>query len=87
MTSHLTLVPALDMTAFRVGETYTTLGGTSYVWTFVVVKRTAKFITIEDTLSGKVRRVGVYDYRGVEHALPHGNHSMAPVLSADTVAA
>lgn len=56
------------------------------VWTFEVIKRTAKFITIRDTTSGEVNRVGVqtnpWNPTDPETALPFGRFSMAPVIRA-----
>lgn len=52
------------------------------VWTFEVVGRTAKFVTLKDTLSGDVTRSKVHvDRHGNESTLPFGTFSMAPVAS------
>lgn len=72
---------------FEVGQTYDT-GRGDYIWTFTVVKRTARFITIESD-QGKTSRVGVkvssYGGRTYEWALPLGSYSMAPVINADRI--
>jgi len=74
-------------TTFATGTTYSTRANASHVWRFLVVKRTAKFITIQDVTygdGGEVKRVSVNTgNNGVEHALPLGNYSFAPVIRAD----
>ena len=52
------------------------------IWTFTVIKRTAKFITIEDS-RGEVKRVGVHVWQGSESAYPLGQYSMCPIIKAD----
>lgn len=68
---------------FAVGTTYTTTLACSSTTRLVytVLKRTAKFITIEDH-HGEVRRVGVKTDDQGEWALPDGNYSMAPTIRA-----
>lgn len=72
---------------FTVGEIVTARSVCDYdcVWTFEVVKRTAKFVTLEDIATGETNRVGVkvdsFD-EGREWALPFGSYSMAPVVRA-----
>jgi hypothetical protein len=77
-----------DLIRFEVGETYTT-GPGDYVWTYEVVRRTAKFVTLRDVLTDETVRVGVeMHYTGrCETCLPHGRYSMAAVLNADEKAA
>ena len=72
---------------FQVGTIYTTGESRDYVWRFEVVKRTAKFITIRDILSGETKRVGVSvsPFDGIEYAMPLGSYSMAPSLDADRI--
>lgn len=70
-------------TTFRIGSTYDT-GRGDYVWTFTVIDRTAKFLTLEDE-DGKTRRVGVRVSGDREVAMPLGRYSMAPVLAADSL--
>lgn len=76
-----TTAPA-SIARFIVGEFYECRSAcdSDCFWTFEVLARTAKFITITD--GDKIRRVGVYVYEGVESALPLGKYSMAPVLRA-----
>ena len=57
------------------------------VWSFLVIKRTAKFITIQDVTfperpAEKHVRVGVKTGSDGEWAMPMGTFSMAPVISA-----
>lgn len=68
-------------TDFAAGQTVDT-GAGDYVWTFDVLKRTAKFVTLRDQLSGDTYRVGIKrsDFDGVEYALPFGRYSMAPIV-------
>jgi hypothetical protein len=72
---------ATNTAAFQIGTTYST-GRADYVWTFTVVGRTAKFITIKDQW-GDISRVGVRVSGDREVALPLGSYSMAPVISSD----
>ena len=61
----------------------TSIGDSNCVWTWEVVSRTARFVTLRDGATGDVRRVGVYQWDGVERARPFGSYSMAPSISAD----
>jgi len=74
---------------FQAGKTYTTGENRDYVWHFKVLKRTAKFITIQDVTHGEgsTSRVGAaIGYDGNEFASPLGRYSMSPTISADLVA-
>ena len=77
------------MNTFQIGTVYTTGESRDYIWRFVVVSRTAKFITIKDILSGDTKRVGVktdsWNNSNVERAYPLGTYSMAPSIHADQV--
>ena len=75
---------AQPVAMFEVGASYSTRSAcdSNCRWTFTVTARTAKFITIAG--NDTTRRVGVYVLEGTESALPMGNYSMAPVISADT---
>jgi hypothetical protein len=46
---------------------------------FTVTKRTAKFVTLEDS-DGKQTRVGIHVRDNAEFCMPFGRYSMAPVL-------
>ena len=69
---------------FRVGQIVDT-GRGDYVWTFEVVARTAKFVTLRDR-HGDTRRVKIHvserSGEPYEWALPLGTYSMAPVVWA-----
>lgn len=69
---------------FTVGRTYQCRAFSDYdtVYSFTVLSRTARFVTLEDAF-GDVRRVGVYVSHGAERALPHGRYANAAVISAD----
>lgn len=73
---------------FQVGQTYSTRSACDYdcVFSFTVIKRTAKFVTIEDR-HGKVRRCGIKVWDNVESCFPLGSYSMAPIISAEKTAA
>lgn len=79
MTETSTTTPA----TFAVGSVYGT-GHGDYTWMFEVVARTARFVTLRDSVS-ELHRVKVHiDARdGGEWALPLGSYSMAPVIRAD----
>ena len=70
---------------FEVGTVYTTRFATDAesVLRFRVVRRSARFVTVEDLVDGATARVGVKIRDGVETALPLGSYSMAPVIRAD----
>lgn len=71
-------------TKFEVGQTYSTRSACDHecVFSFTVVKRTAKFMTVTDKF-GKQTRCGVMNFDGVERAFPMGRYSMAPQISSD----
>ena len=80
-----TTIPTL-VTKFIPGYTYSATSPCDHecVWTFTVVARTAKFVTIDD--GEKLRRVGVKVSRDAEYALPFGSYSMCPVIRAERLA-
>ena len=70
-------------TDFIENQTYemtfaTDSGAVSY---FTVAKRTAKFVTLEDS-DGKQTRVGIHVRDEAEFCMPFGRYSMAPILCA-----
>lgn len=75
------------MKQFEIGKTYTmrSIGDRDCVWTYTVVKRTAKTITISDGKETKTCRVNVQvsEDRNAETIFPLGRYSMCPTLSAD----
>jgi hypothetical protein len=86
-------------TEFEVGQIYAcrSIGDWNCIWTFKVVARTAKFVTLDDSQDpGILRslgidrgdgtvRVGVSRYQGVERCSPIGRYSFSPTLTADKV--
>jgi hypothetical protein len=75
--------PAMN-TTFEIGKTYYAHSACDYdtIFAYTVIKRTAKFITIDSGYD--TRRVGVRrNNDGIEICLPQGSFSMAPVLRAN----
>lgn len=72
-----------ELQTFQVGTTYTCRSMCNYdtIFSYRVVKRTAKFITVQDAWD--TRRVGVKVRDDVEYALPDGLYSMCPVIYAN----
>ena len=72
------------MKKFIVGNTYSTRSACDYncVFTFKVVARTDKNITIIGDLLDKPTRRKVFVYSEEESVLPYGSYSMAPVITA-----
>lgn len=77
----------ITMKQFEIGKTYTmrSIGDHDCVYTYTVVKRTAKTITISDGTETKTCRVNVQvsEDRNAETIFPLGRYSMCPALSAD----
>ena len=99
MTDYSTLVTAAIAQAyankaevikgFVVGRTYFTTSVCDHncVYTYKVVKRTAKTVTLQDDC-GKITRRKVNSHRdGLETVYPEGVYSMCPVLSSDKLTA
>lgn len=74
---------------FEVGKTYSTRSACDHecIFSFEVIGRTEKTVTIQSRSRGSVRRKVRVGSDGVERLDPHGRYSMSPVLSADKVAA
>lgn len=70
--------------AFQVGQTVQARSAcdSDCVWTFTVLRRTAKFVTLQDVDTLDTMRVGVREHDGEEWASPFGSFSMAPVVRA-----
>ena len=71
------------MRTFETGKTYScgSIGDHNCIWSFKVVKRTSKTITIESEDFQTVRRaISIYDNGEVIH--PLSKYSMAPILRA-----
>lgn len=83
------LMPATH--TFQVGTTYSTRsnGDHNMIWSFEVIKRTAKFVTIRSAsfatggATTGTARVGVRTWGDSEWASPFGTYSLAPVIRAD----
>lgn len=75
-------------TKFEINKTYETRSICDHdcVFSYIVIKRTAKFMTIKDKF-GDIKRVGIKIYEDAENAYPEGNYSMCPVISANRNAA
>lgn len=79
----MTTATATAPAVFTVGQivSATSACDSDCVWTFEVIARTAKFVTLREE-NGDVMRVGVRTHDGEEWASPFGSFSMAPVVSA-----
>ena len=80
--------PRAVVATFEVGETYQDRSSCDWetIYSFKVIARTAKTITIEQHGRSRVRGVRIGE-DGVEHCNPHGSYSMAAVIRADRKAA
>ena len=73
------------MKKFKIGAYYTmhSLGDWDCTWTYKVVSRTAKTITIFDGEENqRCRIVKESEYVGAERVYPKGKYSLAPSLTA-----
>ena len=72
------------MTKFQVGKTYYTRSTCNHdcLFSYTVVKRTPKFITILKD-SGETKRRKVEIWNNAETIYPEGRYSMCPILSAN----
>ena len=76
------------MKKFEVGKIYkiTSVVNHECVWSFKILKRTEKTVTIEESFEGvKTCRISknISEYNNAETIYPFGKYSMCPVLSAD----
>lgn len=71
-------------TTFEIGQTYSTRSLCDYdcIFTFKVIARTAKQVTLESNAWG-VKKRGIKIYDGVETCSPLGTYSMSPTIRAD----
>lgn len=67
---------------FEIGKTYSTTSicDSNCVFSFEVLKRTAKRITLKH--HNEVFTRGIYVYEGVEHCKPFGSYSMCAIIHA-----
>jgi hypothetical protein len=75
-----------SLVKFEIGNTYSTRSACDWdtIYSYTVVARTAKTITIEDKHGHKSKRGVKSDYDGVSEACyPDGRYSMCPVIKAD----
>ncbi|MCP4336550.1 MAG: hypothetical protein GY679_01730 [Mycoplasma sp.] len=73
------------MIRFEVGETYEGrfIGDYDNTFTYKIIKRTAKFVTIYCPMEKEEKRCKIYDRDGFEFIYPMGKYSMSPSLRAD----
>lgn len=75
------------MKQFEVGKSYTHgwIGDAELFTTWVVIKRTAQTITIQNRDKVKICRVikGLSEMNDVECIYPYGQYSMCPILRAN----
>lgn len=71
---------------FQAGKTYWTRSITDYdtIFSFTIMGRTAKTVTIQ--VHGKTVKRGVSVYDGREQFKPFGTYSMCAIISADEAA-
>lgn len=74
------------MKKFEIGKEYSmkSVCDTNCVWTYKVIARTEKTVTITDgKKTQKCRIIGkLSEYRNAESVYPLGQYSMCPILSA-----
>lgn len=72
------------MTTFKANKIYSTRSTCDHncIFSFRVVKRTAKRITLRDMSDGKEFVRGISVWHDAETCMPFGSYSMAPVLTA-----
>ena len=82
---HKQMEKSATTTAFEVGQTYLMgwIGDSELKTPYVVVHRTAKFVTVQDPRTGETNRCKVHVYEGIEQCYPTGQYSMCPSLKAD----
>ncbi len=72
------------MKKFRTGQTYETRSICNYdcIFSFTVIKRTAKRLVLKDNVTGEEFRRGIFVYDDAEACKPYGTYSMCPVINA-----
>ncbi len=75
---------ANSINRFEVGRTYSTSSVCDHncIYSYEVISRTEKTITIMDIFSKSISRRKVHIFRGAESVYPEGSFSMCPVLTA-----
>ena len=78
------------MKTFEIGKTYSTRSICDHncIFSYTVIARTAKTITITDGRETKKCRIikNLSEYRKAESIYPLGQYSMCPIISADLIA-
>jgi hypothetical protein len=71
------------MTTFNVNQTYSvkSICDSECVFSYTVIKRTAKRITIKDKFN-RIEKRGISIINGQEICYPEGKYSMCPVIRA-----
>ena len=69
---------------FKVGQKYTARSAGDYdcIFTFEVLKRTEKTVTVIGDLIKEPKRLKIHHFGVQESFMPYGSYSMAPVVSA-----
>ena len=72
------------MKKFIVGESYSGrfICNSDSKFTFKIVKRTEKTVTIKNDLDGEIKRCKIHNFENIESIYPLGKYSMCPVLHA-----
>lgn len=75
------------MKTFKIGTTYTCTSACDHncKWSYTVIKRTAKTVTVTDGREVLNLRISkkISEYTGAECVYPLGQYSMAPILRAE----
>lgn len=75
------------MKQFEVGKEYNVRSICNHdcIWTYKVIKRTAKTVTLDNGEEIKTCRINkeASEYCGCECVYPEGRYSMCPILSAE----
>ena len=73
------------MKKFEIGKKYsmTSICDRGCKWTYEVVKRTEKTITLSEVGTDELKRCKVSEYDGKEICKPLGRYSMSPTLKAE----
>ena len=73
-----------NLISFETGKTYlmSWITDSDLKTPWKVIKRTAKFVTLQDVQTKETARCKVFEWDGVEKCYPLGVYSMAPSLKA-----
>jgi hypothetical protein len=75
---------ASQMKKFQVNNVYEARSLCNYdcVFSFTVIKRTKKQVTLKDNVTGEIFRRGIFIWQDNEACRPYGSYSMAPTINA-----